>query len=118
MNHSIQYTELHTPDTAAATTFYTELFGWQPKVSETPVGPYTEISNGDGPIGGIFSRPEGGEPHWLIYVNTDDVESSVAHARKLGASILQDKQEVPEMGWYAILEDPQGAVFALWQSRE
>ncbi|MEM7049185.1 MAG: VOC family protein [Acidobacteriota bacterium] len=117
MSHSVQYTELHTPNPQEATAFYGALFDWQSKTIETPAGPYMEVTNGDGPVGGIFNRPDGGDPHWLIYITTADVDASVTRAKELGGSVLQEKQEVPDMGYYAILEDPHGAIFALWQAK-
>lgn len=53
---------------------------------------------------------------WLAYVNVDDVKSATAKAKSLGATVMKDVTEVPEMGWFSIIVDPTGAVLGLWQT--
>ncbi len=53
--------------------------------------------------------------HWLAYILVDDVAASIKKAKSLGATILQDKMEVPNYGWLGVISDPIGAVFGIWQ---
>jgi predicted enzyme related to lactoylglutathione lyase len=75
------------------------------------------ISVGEGGTGGgIMRHPvPGGPSMWLAYVNVDDVEASTKKAQSLGATVVRDKTEVPQMGWFSIITDPTGALIALWQ---
>lgn len=117
MSHSVTYAELHSADVPSSTDFYRRLFGWKSNQTDTPMGPYISLDGDDGPIGGVFNRPDGGDrPHWLVYISTDDLEASVASAVELGAKVRVEPAVVPDQGSYAILDDPQGAVFALWQA--
>ena len=52
---------------------------------------------------------------WLVYIKVDNLEGSVARAEELGAKVLMGKTPVPEMGTFAVLMDPQGAAFAIWE---
>jgi uncharacterized protein len=117
MSHPIAYTELHSQDPKRAGKFYTSLFGWQAKDSDTPMGTYTEIEAGAGGIkAGLMKAPFDGSPsYWLPYITVASVEKSVAQAEKLGAKVEAPKGLVPGIGWFAILRDPAGAVFGLWE---
>jgi hypothetical protein len=55
---------------------------------------------------------------WLAYVDVDDIHASTEKARSLGAQIVKDVTEVPDMGWLTILMDPTGAALGLWQTKK
>jgi predicted enzyme related to lactoylglutathione lyase len=64
-----------------------------------------------------MKRPEGFKPgSWVSYVNVESLDAAVAKAQKLGAKVTKPKAAVPGMGWFAMLVDPQGNNFAMWQS--
>ena len=112
------WNELLTPDLEAAKKFYGELFGWTFDSMPMPEGEYTFLKNGDQPGGGMMQiQKEWGEvpPHWMSYVAVDDVVASVEKAKSLGGTILQDAKQVGEMGTFAIVQDPTGAVLAFWK---
>jgi predicted enzyme related to lactoylglutathione lyase len=56
---------------------------------------------------------QGAPPHWLAYISAPDVDATAKHAQELGATTLMEPTSVPGVGRFAILKDPQGAVFAL-----
>ena len=121
MPNPFVHIELNTTDPAKARQFYGSLFDW--KLEDMPMGNgdvYTLIGVGEGGTGGgMMQHPVPGAPSmWLAYVNVDDVEASTQKAQSLGATIIRDKTEVPQMGWFSILTDPTGAVFALWQAAQ
>ncbi len=115
--------ELATSNQAGAETFYASLFDWTMAV--TPMGPdahYTIfLKDGNPAAAGAALMPDvaaqGVPPHWLSYVSTDDVDASVAHAQTLGGTLLAGPFDVMEHGRMAVLADPTGASFALWQAK-
>ena len=110
--------ELITKDSEGSKSFYAGLFGWT--TEEMPMGPdmtYTMFKNGDDMTAGMIQvTDEMGDvpPHWLTYITVEDIGASVAKAKELGATICKDVTEIP-MGKFAIIVDPGGAGFALWE---
>ncbi|MBV9157873.1 MAG: VOC family protein [Acidobacteriaceae bacterium] len=114
---SVCWADLSTSDAETAKRFYSDLFGWQIDGENDPSG-YLHIKNGDQPIGGIQSPHQhraGTPPHWLIYFLISDCNGSSAKAVDLGAQVLLEPMEIENVGRMAVLKDPQGAVFALFQ---
>ncbi len=110
--------ELDTTDPAKARAFYSGLFSWTYEDIDGTGGPYTIIKAGEGPGGGMMKHPVPGAPSaWLVYVSVDDIAASTAKAKSLGAQVMKDITEVPNMGHFSILLDPTGAPIALWQSK-
>jgi uncharacterized protein len=110
--------ELMTTDPKAAIPFYTKVVGWGTQQFESGPSPYTMWTAGSGPVGGIMQLPPEAQapPHWLGYVSTPNVDDAVAEATKLGASVLHPATDIPTVGRFAVLKDPQGAAFALYTS--
>ncbi len=102
------WNELYAPDLSRARSFYTSLFGWKMKVSPE----YTEIYNGETPIGGIMQIPEI-PPNWIPYFGVNDADAFCWKASSLGAAVHKEPTDIPNAGRFAILSDPQGAVFAI-----
>ena len=99
--------------------FYTQLFGWQiHKEDETPEHNYWHIKNGEEFIGGILPaahREPSTPPHWLAYFVVSDCDGSTKKAQELGASIFLSPTNIEKAGRMALVADPQGAAFALFQ---
>ena len=114
--------ELTTSDPDAAARFYSEVFGWTPRAAMDmgEMGTYTIFSRGgeDGDVGGCMRLPEGMEapPHWLVYIGTDDVDATAERAKDLGATIFVQPTDIPEVGRFAVVQDPAGAVFGLFNT--
>jgi uncharacterized protein len=112
------WNELMTSDSAAAFTFYSELFGWKvlQDMDMGPMGTYRIYGVGDKQLGGMMTSPKGSPmpPTWVYYVETNDLEAAVGRATKKGAKVMNGPMDVPG-GRIAQLTDPQGAVFALHQ---
>jgi len=66
--------------------------------------------------GQILQRPAGYAGAWINYVNVKSLENTIDQARKLGATVMKEKTPVPGMGWFAIIADPQGNPFGIWQT--
>ena len=107
--------ELMTTDTEGAKAFYSKLFGW--KTEEMPMEEmnYTVVKVGDEAAGGIMPIPpqaEGTPPNWGGYVTVDDVDATARKAEELGAKILVPLTDIPNVGRFFVLQDPQGAVIS------
>jgi predicted enzyme related to lactoylglutathione lyase len=113
------WTELTTSDLKAAETFYTGLFGWAPKHGNAGGMEYTEMSNNGQPGVGMMPKPPGMPAHipsyWMPYFMVTDVDASAARAKQLGAQLMVPPQDIPNVGRFAIVSDPQNAVFAIFK---
>ena len=124
MKNSVAHFEIYADDTAKLVDFYTTLFDW--KVKPMPESNYTLITtvdtNADGmPVqagginGGILNVPGYKPGAWVNYVMVDSLDASVNKAVSLGARVTKPKSPVSGMGWFAMLIDPQGNAFAMFQ---
>jgi predicted enzyme related to lactoylglutathione lyase len=114
--NSFCWNELGTTDTEQAGNFYSKVFGWtKESFSGSPIE-YTMFKNGDRGAGGMYKiTPEMGPvpPHWLVYIAVDDCDAKVQRATELGGSVMKPADDIPGIGRFAILVDPQGAAFAI-----
>jgi predicted enzyme related to lactoylglutathione lyase len=108
--------ELMTRDVPTAKAFYSKLVGWdaQPWAGDPT---YTICLASPGPTAGIFEItadfPAEMPAHWVSYIGTRDVDGTVAAAVRAGGSIVKEPQDLQGAGRFAVLKDPQGAVFAI-----
>jgi hypothetical protein len=109
------WSELHTSNLQKAKQFYSDVFGWgwggAPEYAEVQV-------NGRSIAGAMTRNPEMPAQipdNWLIYFGSDNVDADVEKATGLGASVTVPPTDIPSMGRFAILTDPQGATFALFK---
>jgi predicted enzyme related to lactoylglutathione lyase len=119
MANPFVHIELNSPDPQKAKAFYAKLFQWQLKDMPNPAVPgdaYTVIKVGEGTGGGIMKQVPGGPAGWIPYVLVDDLRTATDKARSLGGTVMKDITEVPEMGWFSIIQDPAGAILGLWKT--
>jgi hypothetical protein len=114
--NSLCWNELNTGDPDRAATFYTGLFGWG--TERQPMGDfvYTYFNQGERRNGGMMQiTPEMGPipPHWAVYFAVDDCDGKAARVTALGGRVLVPPTDVPDVGRFSILQDPQGAAFAI-----
>jgi predicted enzyme related to lactoylglutathione lyase len=115
--------ELGTTDQNGAKAFYGALFDWT--ADDTPMDEgtvYTIFKLAGEDVGAAFTLPEvvlggGARPHWLPYVAVDNVDASLEQAASLGATVLQAGLDVGDFGRMGTLQDPTGAVLAVWEAR-
>ena len=117
---ALTWTELHTTDTDAAKKFYTSLFGWKEKTSDAAGMTYTEFSVGDTVGAGMMAMNDQMKsshvpPHWMVYFQTTDVDATAAKAKSLGANLLVPPMDIPNVGRFSVIADPQGAAFAIYK---
>jgi|SRR5581483_7815131 len=121
---SFCWIELATTDQAAAKTFYSGLFGWSPK--DMPMGPdfiYTlfQLEGRDAAAGYTIRAEElaqGLPPHWMIYVSVDNADATAKRAAELGGYLIEPPFDVGTFGRMAVIQDPTGAIFSIWQPKE
>jgi predicted enzyme related to lactoylglutathione lyase len=107
--------ELMTTDTEGAKEFYSKLFGWETEEMPMEDMNYTVLKVGDDAVGGIMPIPphaEGTPPNWGGYVTVDDVDATARKAEELGARTLVPLTDIPNVGRFFVLQDPQGAVIS------
>jgi uncharacterized protein len=113
------WADLNTPDRARAGGFYSSLFGWQiGKEDENPSHDYWHLKNGEEFIGGMppaAHRDPNAPAHWMAYFLVSDCDVASAKAQQLGAAVYVPPMSIEDEGRMAVLADPQGAVFAIFQ---
>jgi predicted enzyme related to lactoylglutathione lyase len=119
---TFSWAELATTDQKAGVAFYRALLGWD--VNEQPIGPdgvYSMFLMRGKEVAAAYSmRPEerSAPPHWNLYVTVANAEESVKRAEGLGAKVLAPPFDVMDVGRMAILQDPTGAVFEVWEPKK
>jgi predicted enzyme related to lactoylglutathione lyase len=120
---TFSWTDLTTSDPDAAKAFYAELFGWE--ATDNPVGDdavYSMMSIGDRQVGGISGqRPDqrdaGVPPLWNSYVTVESADAATTRAQELGANVPAPAFDVMDVGRMAVIQDPQGAFFMVWEPK-
>ena len=111
--------ELLTENPGQAKEFFGQLFDWKFEDFQMPEGTYTMINVGEGTGGGMMKNPIPNTPsHWLAYVQIDDLQAYTEKAKSLGATICKEITEIPETGSFSVIQDPTGAVLALWEPKK
>jgi predicted enzyme related to lactoylglutathione lyase len=113
---ALGWTELMTRDTKAAEKFYTSLFGWSAKTDSGAGMQYTEFKNQGTPQAGMMAiTPEMGNmpPFWMPYFEVADCDAAAARTTDLGGRIHKPPTDIPNVGRFAVLGDPQGAGFSI-----
>jgi len=113
---AFSWTELTTSDRKAARKFYGTLLGWELKDMDMGHGTYTIINVGGQGIGGITDIPpnaKGMPSAWGGYVTVDDVDAVAAKVPGLGGRVLLAPMDIPTVGRFATIMDPQGATISL-----
>lgn len=118
------WVDLMTSDRDAGGKFYSDVLGWS--YQETPMpgdmpGTYKMIQNADAALGGMNNisdeqKSMGVPPHWNAYVAVDNVDATVAKCKELGGKAMMEGFDIPDTGRMAVLADPTGATFSIWQN--
>jgi predicted enzyme related to lactoylglutathione lyase len=109
--------ELMTTDVRAAAAFYSEVVGWRADHSDPQ---YTLLKVGDAQVAGMMETPAelkaiGAPSAWSGYVMVDDVDATEARILQLGGKVLRPGSDIPEVGRFAVVADPQGSAFMLFK---
>ena len=113
----ICWNELSTTDPNACKSFYSDLFGWEYKESDSAGMQYTEMTlEGGKQFGGMYKTPPemaNVPPNWMTYVSVDDIDASLAKASDLGGNIIVPATDIPGTGRFGVITDPTGAAIAM-----
>jgi uncharacterized protein len=116
---TFSFTDLGTTDADGAKAFYTSLFGWE--AEDMPVGDgfvYTMLRKNGLEVAALYKQmEEGAPPNWLSYVTVAEADAAADRARELGATLIGEPMDVLDVGRQVVIQDPQGAVFAVWEPR-
>jgi len=116
--------ELATTNQEGAKKFYSSLFGWTSQ--DTPIGEgetYTIFQLKGQPAAAVFTmmkdmQKQGVPPHWAAYISVNDADETAKKAETLGGKVIMQPFDVMQHGRMAVIQDPTGAVFSLWQAKE
>ena len=110
------------PDPDAAVEFYRGLFGWEFEDTMAPgSGAHYYIAHvGGGDAAAVSSIPEGAPPMamWNTYIAVADADAAAAKVREAGGTVMTEPFDVGDAGRMAVVADPEGAVFELWQAKQ
>lgn len=118
---TFSWIELGTSNTTGAKAFYTDLFGWT--VNEIPMGEmgiYYIFQKSGRDAAAMYQQgpdQEGIPPHWLSYVAVSSADAAAEKAASLGANVAKGPFDVFDQGRMAVIGDPQGAMFAIWEAK-
>jgi predicted enzyme related to lactoylglutathione lyase len=112
--------ELVTTDSEAAEAFYRAVIGWTSQDSGHPEMRYTIMSAGDKNVAGVMTLPPevcdlGGRPGWIGYIGVEDVDAATIKLRQAGGAVHREPDDIPNVGRFSVVADPQGATFVLFQ---
>lgn len=110
------WNELMTTDVPAAKKFYREALGWELNDIKNGDMGYTMAKMGTQEVAGMMGMPQdaqGMPPTWGSYVTVDDVDARVARVTALGGKLLVAPRDIPNVGRFAVISDPQGAMLAM-----
>jgi len=113
---AFSWNELMTTDVQGAKAFYGELLGWGMQDIKPGDMDYTMVKLGDREIGGIMAIPEeaaGMPPRWGAYVTVADVDALLPRVAQLGGKIIVPPHDIPDVGRFAVIQDPQGAMLSI-----
>lgn len=116
--------ELGTTDQNAAKKFYTALFDWKYNDSDMgDQGVYTIFTREGADVAALYTlQPDmlkqGVPPNWASYVTVENADAAAEKARSLGGTVIMGPFDVMEHGRMAVIRDPQGAVFCVWQAKQ
>ena len=121
---TFSWVDLATTDLESGKKFYSELFGL--KAVDMPVGPdmvYTMLMLKDKPVAALYEiskeqQEQGMRPHWDSYVTVENADKAVEKAKTLNGTVLQEPVDVSDSGRMGIIQDPTGAVLALWEPKK
>jgi hypothetical protein len=113
---TFSWADLTTTDTDGAKAFYTGLFGWDTEDNPIPEGGvYTMLKKGEKNVAALSAAREGQPSVWNSYVTVESADDSAAAAGEQGGTVVMEPFDVMDVGRMAVIQDPTGAFFAVWQ---
>jgi predicted enzyme related to lactoylglutathione lyase len=118
MASSVTHFEIYGEDPARLAEFYNTLLGW--RIEKAPGIDYWRIETAPGEAtaigGGLTFRPIPGPRSWVHYLHVESLDHTLERILQLGGTLVRPKAAVPKAAWYAVVADPEGNIFAIWQA--
>jgi predicted enzyme related to lactoylglutathione lyase len=118
MTNAVTHFEIYATEPAKLVGFYQTLLGWQ--IEKAPGIDYWRIETTHGETkgigGGLTFRPIEGPRSWVHYLHVDSLDQTLERIVELGGALVRAKTAVPKAAWYAVVADPEGNIFAIWQA--
>jgi uncharacterized protein len=113
------WVDLGVDDIAKASAFYAGLFGWEIQAGPPEAGGYAMCLTKGQPVAGIGPKqgPPGTQAAWTTYIASDDAGETARKVKKAGGQVLMEPMDIMDVGRMAVVADPGGAVFGIWQAR-
>jgi uncharacterized protein len=107
-------------DPKAAVAFYTDVVGWKTQPFPEGGGDYVMWVGSQGPLGGVMKLPDeatqmGTPPNWMGHVQVNDVDATAGLVKRLGGKVYLEPNDIPTVGRFAVIADPQGAVISIFK---
>jgi predicted enzyme related to lactoylglutathione lyase len=116
---SLNWAELSTRNVDACGAFYSKLFGWSPQTQDMGTMMYTVFNSGQEPRAGMMPMMKDAPPNtpsaWTPYFTVDSCDATTKKAKASGAKVVVEPSDIPNIGRFAMMFDPQGAFFAILQ---
>ncbi len=118
MSKPIVHVEFQVSDPQKSMKWYNEVFGWDTTYDENMS--YGMFSTGEGQLGGGFNppNPQMSMKGTVVYIGTDDIPGTLAKAEAAGGKTIVPESEIPNMGWFALMSDPDGNVVGVFKSAQ
>jgi uncharacterized protein len=113
---SLGWNELISTNEDKAVSFYKGLFGWNADPTEVPGMTYTIFKQGETMIAGSMAQPKqmaGAPSLWGVYFSVADADKAAEKVAALGGKVLNPPMDIPNIGRFAVVADPQGATFSV-----
>lgn len=111
---SLVHVEFASDDPGRTRRFLADVFGWE--FQETPVREYYVFATPTGPGGAVTKCSEERPTGLLDYILSTDIERDLRRVEQAGGKVRRGKTEVPNLGWWALIEEPTGTPIALFES--
>lgn len=123
MANNFVWYELMTTDAKAAEAFYRQVVPWKTQDANQPGMDYTLLLSGEVPTAGLMALPKeacdaGARPGWVGYIGVDNVDTYVGRVSKAGGAVHMPPTDIPNIGRFAVVADPQGAAFCLFTPKD
>jgi predicted enzyme related to lactoylglutathione lyase len=117
MSRPIVHIEFQVSDPKKSMKWYSEVFGWETSYMDEMS--YGMFSTGEGQLGGGFNpNAETNLTGTVVYVDTQDIPGTLAKAEAAGGKVIVPESEIPGMGWFALMSDPDGNVVGVFKGTQ
>jgi uncharacterized protein len=116
MTSTVTHFEIYAEDPSKLAEFYRTLLGWQIDKAAGIASGRIDTGESKGIGGGLLFRPIPGPRSWVHYIHVESLDQTLKRIVALGGALVRPRAAVPKTAWYAVVADPEGNIFAIWQA--